>query len=107
MQGWKDQPDSLSNHSAYPLLQGIVVLESNLCYSKHAATLITISARPRRAIVVLESNLGYTNLHDLLLRAGDRRWAPGLWPLIVKERQKGGVCIAGLVWTLRLTPITS
>lgn len=28
-----------------------------------------------RAIVVLESNLGYTNLHDLLLRAGDRRWA--------------------------------
>lgn len=24
--------------------------------------------------MVLESNLGYTELHDLLLRAGDRRW---------------------------------
>ena len=28
---------------------------------------------PPSAIVVLESNLGYTQLHDLLLRAGSRR----------------------------------
>lgn len=34
-----------------------------------------LAAVPCRAIVVLESNLGYTELHDLLLRAGDRRWA--------------------------------
>lgn len=29
-----------------------------------------------RAIVVLESNLGYLELHDLLLKAKDRRWGP-------------------------------
>lgn len=33
------------------------------------------ATHPRcRAIIVLESNLGYTELHDLLVKAGDRRW---------------------------------
>lgn len=39
-----------------------------------STTTATAMYRSRRAIVVLESNLGYTELHDLLVAAGDRRW---------------------------------